>query len=64
MLVGLVVLYLSGVGFLGGLAMERMRFDRQRAAALASLTATQTRLHARLIELERQTQSHPPTPHR
>jgi hypothetical protein len=63
-LAGFVVLYLSGVGFLCGLAMERMRFDGHRAAVLASLAAAQTRLHARLMALERQAQDLSSTPDR
>jgi hypothetical protein len=41
--------------------VERMRFDRQRAIVLQSLTAAQERLHAHLMELERHTETVPLT---
>jgi hypothetical protein len=47
--------YVAALGFLTGLAVERVRFDRQRAALLQDLAATQARLHTHLMDLERQT---------
>jgi hypothetical protein len=38
------------------MVVERVRFDRQRATLLPHLAATQERLHAPLMGLERQTQ--------
>ena len=49
-------LYLTGLGFLTGMIVERVRFDRQRATVLQHLAATQERLHTDLMDLERQTQ--------
>jgi hypothetical protein len=56
-LVGAGCLYLAGLGFLSGVVVERVRFDRQRAT-VHSLSATQERLHTRLMDLER----HPESP--
>ena len=53
-LVGAGCLYLVVLGFLIGMVVERMRFDRQRAAVLQSLTAARERLHIHLMNLERQ----------
>ena len=50
-------LYLTGFGFLTGMAVERVRFDRQRSVLLQHLAATHERLHTHLMDLERQTQS-------
>jgi len=49
-------LYLTVLGFLTGMIVERVRFDRQRATVLQHLAATQERLHTHLMDLERQTQ--------
>jgi hypothetical protein len=49
-------LYLTGLGFLTGMIVERVRFDRQRGIVLHHLAATQERLHTHLMDLERQTQ--------
>jgi hypothetical protein len=49
-------LYLTGLGFLTGMIVERVRFDRQRSIVLHHLAATQERLHTHLMDLERQTQ--------
>jgi hypothetical protein len=49
-------LYLTGLGFLTGMVVERVRFDRQRGILLQHLAATQERLHTHLMDLERQTQ--------
>jgi hypothetical protein len=51
--IGLGGLYLGALGFLSGMLVERMRFDVQRAATLRRLAATEDRLHARLMRLER-----------
>jgi len=49
-------LYLTGFGFLTGMVVERVRFDRQRGILLQHLAATQERLHTQLMDLERRTQ--------
>jgi hypothetical protein len=41
------------VGFLGGVLVERIRFDRERASVLERVAHAEQRLHARLMELER-----------
>ena len=46
--------YLGVMGFLAGMVVERMRFDHQRALVLQTLSAAQERLHAHLMDLERQ----------
>jgi hypothetical protein len=51
-IVGIVCLYLAGVGFLSGVLVERVRFDARRAAVLERLSTTEQRLHARLMDLE------------
>jgi len=48
-------LYLAGLGFLTGMVVERVRFDRQRGLLLQRLAAMQARLHTHLMDLERQT---------
>jgi len=53
--VGLGCLYVAGVGFLAGVCVERIRFDAHRTAVLTQLTATNQRLHERLMDLERRT---------
>jgi hypothetical protein len=59
--VGLLIaggyLYLAGLGFLTGMVVERIRFDRQRATVLQHFAATHERLRARLMDLEHQTES-------
>jgi hypothetical protein len=55
-IVGAGALYLVGIGFVSGIAVERMRFDGKRAAVLARLTSTQARLHGHVMELERATE--------
>jgi len=49
-------LYVTVFGFLTGMVVERVRFDRQRSTLLQHLAATQERLHTHLMDLERQTQ--------
>lgn len=58
-IVGIVCLYLAGVGFLSGVLVERVRFDARRAAVLERLTTTEQRLHARLMDLEHRPPSRP-----
>jgi hypothetical protein len=59
--VGLLIaggyLYLAVLGFLTGIVVERIRFDRQRATLLQHFAATHERLRTRLMDLERQTES-------
>ena len=52
-------LYLAGFGFLAGICVERIRFDSHRTAVLTQLTATNQRLHARLMNVERRTEARP-----
>jgi hypothetical protein len=52
-LIGLGCVYLGGIGFLSGIVVERMRFDLQRAAVLTRLADTEKRLHAHLMDIER-----------
>ena len=52
-------LYMAGVGFLAGVCVERIRFDPRRTAVLTQLTATNQRLHVRLMDLERRTEVRP-----
>jgi hypothetical protein len=54
-LMGAGCLYLTILGFLAGVVVERVRFDRDRATVLQRLAATQERLHTHLMDLERQT---------
>ena len=46
-------LYLTGLGMLAGVALERMRFDHKRADALARYDEAVREWHAFRIELER-----------
>jgi hypothetical protein len=45
-------LYMLGVGMLGGIAVERLRFDRERGAIVARLEAALRARQAMLITLE------------
>ena len=45
--------YLLGLGFLGGIAAERVRFDSQRMAVLSRYDEAVREWHAYLIKLER-----------
>jgi Na+/glutamate symporter len=49
-----LALYGVVLGFLGGLLVERLLFDRQRTSVLTRVAAAEKRLHARLMEIERQ----------
>jgi len=55
-IVGAGALYLVGIGFVSGIAVERMRFDGKRAALLTRLTSAQARLHGHVMDLERLTE--------
>jgi len=46
-------LYLVGFGVLAGIAVERMRFDHERADVLAHYDAALREWHAFRIEMER-----------
>jgi hypothetical protein len=48
-----VGLYVAGLGFLGGMLTERLRFDQRRAEVLRALGAAERQVHARLMDLER-----------
>jgi hypothetical protein len=50
--VGLACLYLTVLGFLVGVAVERIRFDATRASVLDRLTKAEHRVRARLMDLE------------
>ncbi len=47
-------IYVGAIGFLGGVRVERIRFDRERASVLERVAHAEQRLHARLMELERE----------
>jgi hypothetical protein len=49
-------IYVGAMGFLGGVLVERVRFDRARATVLERVAYAEQRLHARLMELEREQQ--------
>lgn len=49
-----LALYGVVVGFLGGLLAERLLYDRQRTSVLTRVAAAEQRLHARLMEIERE----------
>jgi polynucleotide 5'-kinase involved in rRNA processing len=53
-------LYLGTVGFLGGMLVERIRFDRERASVLTRFATAEQRLHARLMALEREAEPRGP----
>jgi hypothetical protein len=55
-LITLAVLYLSLFGFVSGMLIERMRFDWNRSVVLMRLDATEQRLRARLMEIEKATE--------
>lgn len=46
-------LYILGFGFVSGMAVERMRFDRQRQQVVGRLAERADRIHAHLMALER-----------
>jgi len=47
-----LMLYFTGIGMLGGVIVERMRFDVERSRILAHQAALAERLHERLMALE------------
>lgn len=47
-----LALYLIGLGFLGGMLIERLRFDAARGEVLAHYTEATSRLRHKLILLE------------
>ena len=53
-IIGLGCVYLGGIGFLSGMLVERMRFDLRRAAVLTRLADAEKRLHAHLMDIERE----------
>jgi len=55
-LITLAALYLSLFGFVSGMLAERMRFDWNRSVVLMRLDATEQRLRARLMEIEKATE--------
>jgi hypothetical protein len=50
-----LTVYGVGLGFLGGVAVDRMLFDRERNAAVSRLEQASRKLHGALMELERET---------
>jgi hypothetical protein len=52
---GLLGLYLLGLGYLVGIAVERMRFDGARATRLAELDTATSRLRGHLMLFEKHT---------
>ena len=44
--------YLMGLGFLGGIMVERIRFDRQRTVILQRHDSAARRVHEQLMALE------------
>ena len=48
-----LALYTLVLGLLGGMLVERIRFDRARIRTFERFEAAEHRLHARLMELER-----------
>ena len=56
-LIALAALYLSVFGFVSGMLVERRRFDWTRSIVLMRLDATEQRLRARLMEIEKATES-------
>jgi hypothetical protein len=49
-----LALYTLILGLLGGMLVERMRFDRARADTLERFREAEHRLHDRLMAIERQ----------
>ena len=49
-----LALYTLVVGVLGGMLVERMRFDRARIHTLERFRAAEHQLHDRLMAIERQ----------
>ena len=53
LVVGLVGMWLTLMGFLGGMVVERIRFDRHRTSVLYRLHSAEARLHDRLMAIEK-----------
>lgn len=51
-MIALVAVYLVGLGGLGGMAVERMRFDVKRIAVIREYEEATARVRARLMALE------------
>jgi hypothetical protein len=51
-LVAAIVLYFTGLGLLGGVAVERMRFDAERDQVLARYEQAAARLRSHLMMIE------------
>ncbi len=51
-----LAVYFTGLGFLGGLVTDRMRFDAERNRVLARYTQAVQQWHESLMALERSTQ--------
>lgn len=56
-LTGGLALYLLAVGFAGGTAAERIRFDRERAGVLARYDEAVKEWHAILMRVEHATEA-------
>jgi len=56
-LIALAALYLTAFGFVSGMLADRIRFDWNRSVVLMRLDATEQRLRARLMEIERAAES-------
>jgi hypothetical protein len=53
-IVTVAALYLLVVGFLGGMIVDRVRFDASRSVLLTRLDQDTHRVHERLMALERE----------
>ena len=53
-IVTVAALYLLVVGFLGGMIVDRVRFDASRSVLLTTLEQDTHRVHERLMALERE----------
>ena len=51
-IVPVAALYLLVVGFLGGMIVDRIRFDETRSVLLARLAEDSQRVHQRLMAIE------------
>jgi hypothetical protein len=52
LVIAFACLYVTALGFLAGIAAERIRFDTRRAAVLSRLTTAEGQVRARLMDLE------------
>ena len=53
-IVTVAALYLFVVGFLGGMIVDRVRFDASRSVLLTTLEQDTHRVHERLMAIERE----------